>query len=338
MAGINRITSASALAALSISVSAVAQQTPAPAPQAEEVDTVIVTGIRESLRKGLENKKEATQVIESIVAEDIGKLPGQQRRRSAAARHRRAGHQPRRRRGRRHHHPRPARHHHHLERPQRIHRLGPQRSRCRTFPPTSSARSTSTRRAPPNSSKPASPARSTCARAGPSTFPASKCRVNARAIQQEQRDTIDPNVSLLVSNQWEVGDEGRFGALLQRELRGHALSRPKRHLPARMVPFATATNPPLGAGAALDACTNTPPDNPNWTPLERIFNTNCRGPWTAALAGGARPRLAPGAGLDAHHQRQSSIPICSRAMHCSPATSRATANVLPRTRAAVRAE
>ena len=76
MAGINRISSASALAALSISVSAVAQQAPAAdTPKSEEVETVIVTGIRESLRKGLENKKDATQVIESIVAEDIGKLP-----------------------------------------------------------------------------------------------------------------------------------------------------------------------------------------------------------------------------------------------------------------------
>ena len=39
------------------------------------MDTVIVTGVRQSLTQGLENKREATQVIESIVAEDIGKLP-----------------------------------------------------------------------------------------------------------------------------------------------------------------------------------------------------------------------------------------------------------------------
>ena len=76
MAGINRISSASALAALSISVSAIAQQAPAAdTPRGEEVDTVVVTGVRESLTKGLENKREAVQVIESIVAEDIGKLP-----------------------------------------------------------------------------------------------------------------------------------------------------------------------------------------------------------------------------------------------------------------------
>src|SRR6478609_8293989 len=69
--GINRINTASALAALAISAMANGQQ----APSGEEVETVIVTGVRESLAKGLENKKESTQVIESIVAEDIGKLP-----------------------------------------------------------------------------------------------------------------------------------------------------------------------------------------------------------------------------------------------------------------------
>jgi TonB-dependent receptor len=74
--GIKRINTASALAGLSISalsISTIAngQQ----APGGEEVETVVVTGVRESLAKGLENKKEATQVIESIVAEDIGKLP-----------------------------------------------------------------------------------------------------------------------------------------------------------------------------------------------------------------------------------------------------------------------
>src|SRR5882757_4334737 len=67
----NRLSTASALAALSISAIANGQQ----APGGEEVETVVVTGVREALSKGLENKKENTQVIESIVAEDIGKLP-----------------------------------------------------------------------------------------------------------------------------------------------------------------------------------------------------------------------------------------------------------------------
>ena len=53
-----------------MSATAVAQT-----PPGDEMDTVIVTGVRQSLAKGLENKRENTQVIESIVAEDIGKLP-----------------------------------------------------------------------------------------------------------------------------------------------------------------------------------------------------------------------------------------------------------------------
>ena len=111
-----RVTSASALAALSISVGAVAQQgTP------EEADTIVVTGVREALRKGLENKKESTQVLESIVAEDIGKLPDNN---VVEALQRVTGVQVSNRGGgeaERHHHSRPPRHRNHLERPQRIH-------------------------------------------------------------------------------------------------------------------------------------------------------------------------------------------------------------------------
>ena len=48
--GINRINAASALAALAISAIANGQQT----PSGEEVETVVVTGVREALAKGLE--------------------------------------------------------------------------------------------------------------------------------------------------------------------------------------------------------------------------------------------------------------------------------------------
>src|SRR6185312_17524406 len=41
----------------------------------DNLEEVVVTGIRASLTQGLENKKDATQVVESVVAEDIGKLP-----------------------------------------------------------------------------------------------------------------------------------------------------------------------------------------------------------------------------------------------------------------------
>ena len=64
-----------------------------------------------------------------------------------------------------------------------------------------------------------------------------------------------------------------------------------------MVPFADASRRCTGLGAAADNCPNTPPDNPNWTPLERIFNTNCRNTPDSILPGEPEPLLWQ-AGLD----------------------------------------
>jgi iron complex outermembrane receptor protein len=41
----------------------------------DSTETVTVTGVRASVSNALEVKKNATQIIDSIVAEDIGKLP-----------------------------------------------------------------------------------------------------------------------------------------------------------------------------------------------------------------------------------------------------------------------
>jgi TonB-dependent receptor len=283
VARINRISSASALAALSISVSAVAQQTPAPA--GEEVETVIVTGIRESLRKGLENKKEATQVIESIVAEDIGKLPDNN---VVEALQRVSGVQV-------------------------TNRDGGEADgiTIRGLPDitttwngrsvfTASGRALALQDIPANLVGQIDVYKTRAAQqletglAGqidvrtrrPFDLPGFEFSVNARAIQQEQRDTIDPNVSLLLSNQWDVG-AGRFGALFNVSY-AKTRYRTQNVTSGAQVPFLTAApGGALGAGAALDTCPNTPPDNPNWIPLERIFNTDCRAPgqllWQAGL-------------------------------------------------------
>lgn len=63
-----RLTAAAALAALS--ASALAQEA-----AKNELETVVVTGVRASLTKSLANKRINDQVVESVVAEDIGKLP-----------------------------------------------------------------------------------------------------------------------------------------------------------------------------------------------------------------------------------------------------------------------
>lgn len=64
-----RLTAAAALAALA--ATAAAQE----AAKAESLETVTVTGVRASLTKSLANKRTNDQVVESVVAEDIGKLP-----------------------------------------------------------------------------------------------------------------------------------------------------------------------------------------------------------------------------------------------------------------------
>jgi iron complex outermembrane recepter protein len=66
---------------LALAVPAGAQQTtpPAqePATKPEDLQEVVVTGFRASLESAVNRKRESNQLIESIVAEDIGKMPDQ---------------------------------------------------------------------------------------------------------------------------------------------------------------------------------------------------------------------------------------------------------------------
>ena len=65
-----------ALMALSLSsVSHAADAVDSKEDRAADLEEVIVTGVRASLTEGLAAKRNSTQVIESVVAEDIGKLP-----------------------------------------------------------------------------------------------------------------------------------------------------------------------------------------------------------------------------------------------------------------------
>lgn len=65
---------ASALAAALVSTPALAQDA-APAAEAEDKDEIVVTGIRASLERAADIKREADQVLDVITAEDVGKLP-----------------------------------------------------------------------------------------------------------------------------------------------------------------------------------------------------------------------------------------------------------------------
>jgi iron complex outermembrane receptor protein len=70
------ILSASIAVGLAFSLQVSAQEsTPAPAQQATDLDTVVVTGIRGSIEKALDAKRDAATHVEVVTAEDIGKLP-----------------------------------------------------------------------------------------------------------------------------------------------------------------------------------------------------------------------------------------------------------------------
>ena len=255
MAGINRISSASALAALSISVSAVAQQAPAAEPpKSEEVDTVIVTGVRQSLTQGLENKREAVQVIESIVAEDIGKLPDNN---VIEALQRVTGVQVSDRgggeanaifiRG--------------------LNDVTTTWNGRNVF--TGVGRGLQLQDVPANLIsridvfKTRASDQLETGLAGqidvrtrrPFDLPGFEMSFLARATQQEQRDeSLDPNMSFLAGNSWE-GDDGRFGALFNAS---YSKTRWR--------------DQSITAGAAVPFVTATGPLPPGFTPLQRVFN------------------------------------------------------------------
>ncbi len=71
------LTAAASALALGFAVSAHAQDATSTTDTASDSDStvVVVHGVRASLTKGLANKRKSGQVVESIVAEDIGKLP-----------------------------------------------------------------------------------------------------------------------------------------------------------------------------------------------------------------------------------------------------------------------
>jgi iron complex outermembrane recepter protein len=68
------ITSVSAIAAFSFSVAAFAQ-TPTSSTPTAGLEEVVVTGVRASVESAIAIKQESLQISDSIVAEDIGKLP-----------------------------------------------------------------------------------------------------------------------------------------------------------------------------------------------------------------------------------------------------------------------
>ena len=69
-----RILAASIIASLSLSAATQAQDTSAD-DEASELDVIVVTGIRGSLKESLNTKREADAIVDAITAEDVGKFP-----------------------------------------------------------------------------------------------------------------------------------------------------------------------------------------------------------------------------------------------------------------------
>jgi TonB-dependent receptor len=258
------------MAALSLSMSALAQQTTT--TQTTELEEVVVSGVRESLVQGLENKRNSTQVVESIVAEDIGKLPDNN---VVEALQRIAGIQITDRGG---------------GEAEGIVIRGLNdvtttwngRNVFTASPPPASARGLALQDIPANLISKIDVYKTRAADqletglAGqidvttrkPFDFDDLEISLNARATTQEQREDIDPNISLLLANTWEVG-EGKFGVLANASY-SRVRYRDQSVTAGALVPFATADNPPHGLNC------NGNGTAANWTPLERIFNGDCR--------------------------------------------------------------
>lgn len=74
VASIALVSSASAISQTAPAADPAVEQDPGAAPN-EVTDDIVVTGIRQSLARAAEIKRESPAVVDSIVAEDIGKLP-----------------------------------------------------------------------------------------------------------------------------------------------------------------------------------------------------------------------------------------------------------------------
>ena len=61
--------------ALALPAALHAQEAATPAPAEEEIETIVVTGFRQALESAIEFKREAPAIVQSVSAEDIGKLP-----------------------------------------------------------------------------------------------------------------------------------------------------------------------------------------------------------------------------------------------------------------------
>ncbi|MBA4001292.1 TonB-dependent receptor [Brevundimonas sp.] len=236
--------------------SALAQVVGGPPDEVTEVDEIIVRGVRASLAQSIDIRRNSVQIVDSVVAEDIGKLPDNN---VVEALQRVSGVQV-------------------------TNRAGGEADgiSIRGLPDisttwngrnifTASGRQFALQDIPANLVRRIDVYKTRAADqletgiAGqvdvftrrPFDFNGPQVSLNVRGSYQEQGEYLDPNVSLLLSNRWSTG-AGEVGALVNFSY-VNTRYRDQSVTAGAVIPFADPTNPP-----------------PGFVPLERIFNTDGR--------------------------------------------------------------
>jgi iron complex outermembrane recepter protein len=236
----------------------------AAAPEDEQVEEIVVTGIRSSLTKALDVKRNNTQIVDAIVAEDIGKFPdnnvieSMQRITGVQVTNRGSGEVAGISiRG--------------------LTDINTTVNGRNIF--TASGLAVALQDVPASLIKQVDVYKTRSASqiengiAGsvdiktqrPFDFAGAKFVVAARAINQEQSDKTDPNISGLASNRWDTGS-GEFGALVNLSY-AETNYRDQSVTPGAMLPFAT-DNPvaPFTAYERVFLDHAGVSENPIWTP------------------------------------------------------------------------
>ncbi len=221
----------------------------------QPMESVIVTGIRASLEQGLEIKRASTQVVESIVAEDIGKLPDNN---VVEALQRISGVQVTNRgqgqvgalyirgmpdvettwNGR------------------KIFTASGLYFSVQDMPATLVRQLDVYKTRAASQIETGIAGQLDIASYRPFDFEGFKFSAQAQGTYEEQRGAFDPNLSALISDRFQTGI-GEIGVMANLSYSGVRF-RDESATPGALVPFMTAT-PPAG-----------------WTPLERIFNSDAR--------------------------------------------------------------
>ncbi|MBP2161629.1 MULTISPECIES: TonB-dependent receptor [Asticcacaulis] len=268
------LTAAASVLAITFAAPAAFAQDPAPAAAPADDEIVVVKGVRASMAKAVNVKRRSTQIVDSVIAEDIGKLPDNNV----------------------------------VEALQRVpgvqvtNRANGEVSgiSIRGMPDvtttwngrfvfTGTGRQLALQDIPSNLVNRIDVFKTRTADqietgiAGqidvsthrPFNFKGPQISVAARGIYHEQRGEFNPNVSALLSNRWDTG-AGEVGALVNLS---YAATKYR--------------NQDLNVGASVPFLTENPP--PGFVKLERLFPDNPRSPWPTGLETGLP--YAPGSTL-----------------------------------------